>query len=558
MVVISSMAAMSSKVFISDCVKVMRGATSVASAAASIQATKLKVFIKLIGFDNCLSNLTKTRLATPTSVRRCSVPPAICNHMMYPDFSTKVRNFSTSAAVPSEPQKKRKSLSSSKQRHVPASRISRAAGFGNLFVGLGIGAMTEYAKRSLGASDSKKDSNLFLNDANLEKIVDTLCRMRGAALKLGQMLSIQDSSLVNPKIQSIFERVRQSADFMPTSQMYSVIDAELGPSWKDKLASFDEKPFAAASIGQVHMASLSDGTRLAMKVQYPGVAKSIETDVANITMLLRRFNFLPRGMYADSAIRTAKKELKWECDYIREAAFAERFAKLLESDPVFVVPKVYHELSTERVFTTEFFDGLALDDCVDLPQEVRNWIGENILRLCLLEVFVYNSMQTDPNWSNFLYSKDLNKIALLDFGASRDYPRRFVDEYLRVIVASSEGDNAGIVEHSKKLGFLTGYETKVFLDAHVEAVRVLGEPFASEKPFNFGCQSTTTRINSIIPVMLEHRLTPPPPETYSLHRKMSGCFLLCGKLGAKVNCRQLFLEIANNYVYGLDSTPEIK
>lgn len=111
-----------------------------------------------------------------------------------------------------------------------------------------------------------------------------------------------------------------------------------------------------------------------MKIQYPGVAKSIETDVANITMLLKRFNFLPRGMYADSAIRTAKKELKWECDYIREAAFAERFAKLLESDPVFVVPKVYHELSTERVFTTEFFDGLALDDCIDLPQEVRNWV----------------------------------------------------------------------------------------------------------------------------------------------------------------------------------------
>lgn len=125
------MAAMSSKVFISDCVKVMRGATSVASAAASIQATKLKVFIKLIGFDNCLQNLNKIRPATPTSVRRCSVPPAIYNHMMYPDFSTKVRNFSTSAAVPSEPQKKRKSLSSSKQRHVPASRISRAAGFGS-------------------------------------------------------------------------------------------------------------------------------------------------------------------------------------------------------------------------------------------------------------------------------------------------------------------------------------------------------------------------------------------------------------------------------------------
>lgn len=141
-------------------------------------------------------------------------------------------------------------------------------------MGLGIGAVTEYAKRSVGASNEGSSSNVFLNDANLERIVDTLCRMRGAALKLGQMLSIQgilgfrfahymtsvDSSLVSPKIQRIFERVRQSADFMPTSQMYSVIDSELGPKWKNKLASFEEIPFAAASIGQVHKASLPDGT----------------------------------------------------------------------------------------------------------------------------------------------------------------------------------------------------------------------------------------------------------------------------------------------------------
>lgn len=116
-----------------------------------------------------------------------------------------------------------------------------------------------------------------------------------------------------------------------------------------------------------------------MKIQYPGVDKSIETDVANITLLLKRFNILPRGMYADSAIRTAKKELKWECDYIREADFAEKFARLLAKDPVFVVPKVFHDLTTRRVFTAEFFDGLVLDDCVDLPQEIRNWVSGHLI-----------------------------------------------------------------------------------------------------------------------------------------------------------------------------------
>ena len=124
--------------------------------------------------------------------------------------------------------------------------------------------------------------------------------------------------------------------------------------------------------------------KLAMKIQYPGVAKSIDTDVANITMILNRFNIFPRGMYADSAISTAKKELKWECDYEREAAYAEKFARLLASDSAFVVPKVFHDLTTKKVFTTEYFDGLVLDDCVSLPQDTRNWVSR---RFCLMSTF---------------------------------------------------------------------------------------------------------------------------------------------------------------------------
>ncbi|KAL7063352.1 hypothetical protein AAHC03_01736 [Spirometra sp. Aus1] len=433
----------------------------------------------------------------------------------------------------------------------------------DLMVGLGIGAATEMAKRTLGFPEqnpdhsSGKPSNPFLTDANIERIVNTLCRMRGAALKLGQMLSLQDNSLVSPKVQKMFERVRQSADFMPTRQMYSVINEELGPDWKTKVASFEEKPFAAASIGQVHRAVMHDGSTVAMKIQYPGISKSIETDVANIMLVLKRFDVLPRGMFAEEAIKVAKRELHWECDYIREAAYAVQFKKLLADEEAFVVPRVIPELSSRRVYTTEYFDGLVLDDCVSLPQEVRNWLGQQILNLCLKEVFVFHTMQTDPNWSNFIYTPDASKIVLLDFGASRTYPRKFVDEYLRLIKAAADGNKEGILEHSRNLGFLTGYETKTFVDAHTEAVSVLGEAFASKEPFDFGRQSTTRHINQLIPVMLEHRLTPPPSESYSLHRKMSGCFLLCSKLKAVVDCRSLFLQIANDYKYGQPDPPPI-
>ncbi|RTG79971.1 aarF domain-containing kinase, partial [Schistosoma bovis] len=128
----------------------------------------------------------------------------------------------------------------SKERRVPSSRIGRVAGFGI-------------------SGDSAPPPNVFLAEANLEKIVDTLCRMRGAALKLGQMLSIQDESFVSPQVQKIFERVRQAADFMPAKQMRKVLTSELGENWTEHVSDFEEKPFAAASIGQVHRATLTDG-----------------------------------------------------------------------------------------------------------------------------------------------------------------------------------------------------------------------------------------------------------------------------------------------------------
>ncbi|KAA0189752.1 ABC domain containing protein kinase [Fasciolopsis buskii] len=451
-----------------------------------------------------------------------------------------------------------RTLSEARERRVPSSRIGRIAGFGNLAVGLGLGAAAEWTKRKVGLTGSMDavlgPDNPFLSEANLQRIVDTLCRMRGAALKLGQMLSIQDDSLVSPQVQKIFERVRQAADFMPARQMRKVLSEELGPDWSNRLVDFEEKPFAAASIGQVHRAKLRDGRTVAMKIQYPGVADSIDADVNNLMSLLNRFNILPRGLFANRAIEVAKRELRAECDYLREAEYCKKFASLLAVDPVFQVPTVIDELTSSRVFTSEFMEGMVLDDCILLPQDVRNWLGEQLLRLCLKEVFVFRTMQTDPNWSNFLYNPTTGKIVLLDFGASRTYDKRFVDSYIRLIHAASERNRQGILYYSHELGFLTGYESKVMEDAHVEAVSILGEAFASSTSFDFGSQSTTKKINQLIPVMIEHRLTPPPDESYSLHRKMSGCFLLCGKLGSAVSCRPLFLQIWNSYTF--DSEPK--
>lgn len=356
--------------------------------------------------------------------------------------------------------------------------------------------------------------------------------------------------MMSPQLQLVLERVRQSADFMPKYQLEKVISEELGTDWREKLKSFDDKPFAAASIGQVHRATTLDGQEVAIKIQYPGVSSSIDSDIENLLGILKYWKVLPDALYVDRVVDVARKELKWECDYRREAECSEKYANLLKDDDVFYVPKVFKELSTGNILTTELVEGVSVDKVINENQEVRNSVSRNILRLCLKELFEWNYMQTDPNWSNFLYDSKTGLISLIDFGATREYEKKkFVDTYIKIIHAAAEKNSKDILKYSTDLGFLTGLESKVMQKAHCDAVLILGEAFATDGPFNFGRQSTAKRIHEIIPIMLKHRLTPPPEETYSLHRKMSGCFQLCAKLSANIECKSLFYNVWNNYKY---------
>ncbi|XP_071163945.1 atypical kinase COQ8B, mitochondrial-like [Mytilus edulis] len=493
-----------------------------------------------------VEGLKEPEISSATTEKTKSVPPK-------PLASSQKRTVNLASPKLSE---------RAKERRVPASRIGRLMNYGALTAGLGMGALAEQTRRTLGISQNGgvtagailDKSNPFLTEANAERIVNTLCRVRGAALKLGQMLSIQDNSLINPEITKIFDRVRQSADFMPTWQMMKVLRRELGNDWQDKLESFDEKPFAAASIGQVHKGVLHDGREVAIKIQYPGVAKSINSDINNLMSVINIYNILPKGLYVENVMEVAKIELAWEVDYVREAECGRKFKNFLKDNDSFYVPEVIDELSTKEILTTEYVEGLPLDQCVDLDQETRNKIGQNLLYLTLTELFEWRFMQTDPNWSNFFYDPKTDKVILLDFGATREFHKKFVDDYIRIIKSARDQDRDGILKWSQATGFLTGYETKIMEKAHIESVMILGRAFASKGPFDFGKQSTASQIQDQIPVMAKHRLTPPPEETYSLHRKMAGSFLLCAKLECQVDCATLFDQIWDNYQFGTIET----
>ncbi|CAM9350882.1 unnamed protein product [Ectocarpus sp. 8 AP-2014] len=370
------------------------------------------------------------------------------------------------------------------------------------------------------------------------------------------MLSIQDESVIPPSLAKALDRVRQGADVMPLKQLHGQLEKNLGMNWRSKLAAFDETPIAAASIGQVHRAKLPDGTEVAMKIQYPGVADSVESDLKNLQRLVQLTNILPPGLYIEEIIRVAREELGEECDYEKEAANQERFKKLVESDESLrkwvSVPTVVHELVSKEVLTTHLAPGVPVDQVLPMPQEVRNHVARLMLRCTINELFDWRFMQTDPNWGNFLFDRETGKMSLIDFGACREYRKGFVDDYLRLVWSAANQDEEEIMRVSQELKFLTGDETQTMMKAHLQAGLVVGEPFIDRdgEAFDFHGSNITARLSQHGDTFMKHRLTPPPKEAYSLHRKLAGAFLMNIKLKAVIPCRGILEDVHDRYTYG--------
>ncbi|KAI9741917.1 MAG: hypothetical protein M1834_000306 [Cirrosporium novae-zelandiae] len=417
-----------------------------------------------------------------------------------------------------------------RESRVPSSRFGRLWQYSGLATSMAFGAVGESFRRVTGNGSA---GSVMLSDGNIERLVAKLSKMR-------------DTKVLSPAIAEVLQRVQDSADYMPASQRDKVLANDLGSTWRDLFSSFDEVPMAAASIGQVHTAVLkSTGRKVAVKIQYPGIADSIDSDLNNLSILLTASRLLPKGLYLEKTIANARTELAWECDYVREAECLKRFQVLLEDDThVFQVPDVIDEASGKRILTMELMRGVGVTKLQQCDQKQKDWIGAQILRLCLREITEFKFMQTDPNWTNFLFNPKTEKLELLDFGASREYPDEFINIYTRILYAASRGDREACRDLSVQLGYLTGLESHAMTNAHVSSVLTLAEPFMNTAPevYDFKDQTITDRVRSLIPVMLRERLAPPPEETYSLHRKLSGAFLLCARLGSKVRCREMFAD----------------
>ena len=427
-------------------------------------------------------------------------------------------------------------------RPVPGSGPARLAGLGGLAAGVG-GRVLVGAAQQLALGQRPRLADLVLTPTNAAKLTQQLAHMRGAALKVGQLLSMDTGDFLPTEFAAVLSRLRADADHMPPKQLRDVLDRAWGKGWMGRFARFDVRPIASASIGQVHRAQTKDGRDLAIKVQYPGVRQSIDSDVNNLSGLLRLSGLVPNGLDLGPLLAEARVQLHQEADYQREGAFMTQFGALLADNPAFKVPGLHADLSGPDVLAMDYIASQPIETLATAPQAERDRVVTRLIGLFLDEVFGFRLIQTDPNFANYRYIFETGQIVLLDFGASRALAPDLSDKLRALMLAQ---DRSTICDAAINIGYfdaqLAAPVQKGLLDMMVLALAPLHAPEA----FDFAATDLVHKMRDMgLALGLERDLDHVPPvEVLFLHRKAGGLFLLAQKLGARIPLAPLILEHA--------------
>ncbi len=424
---------------------------------------------------------------------------------------------------------------------VPASRTARLTRLGAMTAGVaGNMALGGMAHLTRGKRPSMRD--LLLTPANVGRITDELAKMRGAAMKIGQLMSMDTGDVLPPELAQVMGRLREDAHIMPPAQLKQVLNAEWPKGWLGQFQKFDVRPIAAASIGQVHRAQTKDGRDLAIKVQYPGVVQSIDSDVANVGALMKMSGLMPKGFDARPYLEAARAQLHEETDYAREGACLAQFGDLLADDIRFKLPALQTDWSTENILAMTYIDGIAIEQTAGLSQDIRNQIAADLIDLLMHELFSFGTMQTDPNFANYRYDVSDGKIVLLDFGATRSIAPEIAEQYRTLIRAGLAGDRAGLRDTALTIGFFDENAASKHQDIILDMMTLVFDTLTD--PYDFDDPNLTQEMQRLGMVLGDEGFVPPPLpiDVLYLQRKFGGMFLLAARLKAQINVRAILAD----------------
>jgi predicted unusual protein kinase regulating ubiquinone biosynthesis (AarF/ABC1/UbiB family) len=427
------------------------------------------------------------------------------------------------------------------ERLIPKGRVRRAAQVGTVMGSQG----ARYAgTRAANVARSPDRASEALDQRHLgaaERMVDTLGTMKGAAMKIGQLASFIDTDFLPEEYRELYQdklsKLRSEAPSMPWAKVAEVLEEEWEDPVEELFDDFEHEAAAAASIGQVHRATLPDGRAVAVKIQYPGVAQALRADMQNAGMLMRMAKALAPGLDAKAAAAELKERVLEELDYEYEAQNQRAFARGYRGHPFIHVPDVITRLSRGRVLVTEWTDGVGFDAIKELPQAERDRFAEIVFRFCFGSIFHLQHFNADAHPGNYILRPD-GKVAFLDFGMTKQLDKEQIELEIVALSAVFDDDPEQLRVALHDLGFLNNPK-KVDAEKLMAHVRVVGGWYMEDREVTIDSRLVMDAIAAVSDPRSEFfelmRRENVPANELMGRRMESGVLAVLGQLNATRN-----------------------
>lgn len=459
---------------------------------------------------------------------------------------------------------RRCNVTNSTLQKIQTQPLRRNLALTQLGLNVGFQIVAHSLRNILRPAESRSEADRTFYRRQGQVLAQQLGSLKGGVMKAGQLLALYGEYFLPPEVVESLDALQNFSSPVAWPVMEAVLRRQLGRRLQD--LDIDPEPLGAASLGQVHRARLrGDPRELCLKIQYPGVADAIESDISTLARIFTLSRVAPRGLDLRPIFGEIRQMLRREVDYRRELRYTDRYGLWLAADPCFVVPQVLRDYSTPQVLTMTFEHGLDVHDqrVQSMPQARRDRLGRAFVELFLQELFGWRTVQTDPNFGNYRFRPDAagqDRVVLLDFGATRSFTRSFVRAYADIVRGATDQDSTAIVRGAVALGILRDDFPPSVLEGFARMCKVIGEPFADRAQghvpprllnaaggYRWADSDLPTRAGraaALSSMTMHYRL--PPNEILFLHRRLTGMFMMLAALRAEIDVRPELLRVLSS------------